>query len=55
MPATVWTIAHGLSSYPSVTVVDTGNTVIIPDVHYDSPSTVTLVFGSLTSGKAYLN
>lgn len=51
----VWVVVHNLGRYPSVTVVDSGDTVIVPDVHYDSSNQVTIVFGSSTSGKAYLS
>lgn len=51
----MWTVTHGLGKFPAVTVVDSGNTVLIPDVHYDSTSQVTISFGMATSGKAYLN
>jgi hypothetical protein len=54
-PATVWSVAHNLGMHPSVTVVDTGGTVVMPDVHYNDPNTVTVSFGGATSGKAYLN
>lgn len=54
-PSATWVVVHSLGWFPSVTVVDTGDTVIIPDVHYDSTSQATLGFGSPTSGKAYLN
>ena len=54
-PSATWTVAHTLGKYPSVDVVDTGDSTIVPDVHYDSLSQVTLSFGSATSGKAYLN
>jgi hypothetical protein len=50
-----WVIPHNLGWRPAVTVVDTGDTVVIPDVHYDSNNQVTLTFGAATSGKAYLN
>jgi hypothetical protein len=50
-----WVVPHGLGQYPSITVVDTGDSVIIPDVHYDNNNQVTLTFGSATTGKAYLN
>jgi hypothetical protein len=50
-----WAVAHGLGKYPSVEVVDTGNSVIIPDVHYVDANNLTLNFGSSISGKAYLN
>jgi len=53
--AAVWTITHNLNRFPSVTVIDSGNSVIIPDVHYDSANQVTVSFGAATSGKAYLN
>lgn len=51
----VWVISHNLGWWPSVSVVDTGGSLVEPDVHYDSDDQVTLTFGSPTSGKAYLN
>ena len=53
--AAVWVITHNLGQYPSVTVVDTGGTIILPDVHYDSAIQITVTFAAPTSGKAYLN
>ncbi len=55
-----WTITHNLGRYPSVTVVDTGNTVIIGGVTYNSENQLTVTFFSggsalATTGKAYLN
>jgi hypothetical protein len=50
-----WNIVHNLGRYPSVTVVDTGNSEIIPNVFYVSADELTLSFGAATSGKAYLN
>lgn len=55
MPSATWVISHYLGKFPAVTVIDTGNSVIIPDVHYDSADALTIKFGSATSGKAYLN
>lgn len=54
-PSAAWTINHDLGCYPSVTVVDTGDSVIIPSVQYNTANTLTCIFGSPTSGKAYLN
>jgi hypothetical protein len=54
-PEDVWVVVHNLGQYPSVTVVDTGGTVVFPDVHYDNSNQVTIVFGSSTSGKVYLS
>jgi len=50
-----WVIVHGLNKFPSVTVVDSGNTVVVGSVAYDSPNQVTITFEASFSGKAYLN
>jgi len=54
-PATTWTVTHSLNAFPSVTVVDSGGSEIIPTLVYTDSNTVTLTFGSATSGKAFLN
>jgi hypothetical protein len=59
-PAAVWTIAHGLGRYPSVTVVDSAGTVCGGSVEYLSADAVRLSFfggGSPAAfaGTAYLN
>lgn len=54
-PSDTWVVVHNMNDYPSVTVVDTGESVIIPNVHYDSPNQITLGFASPTSGKVYVN
>lgn len=51
----IWTIIHNLNCYPSVTVVDTGGTELIPDVNYINDDELVLMFANPTSGKAYLN
>ena len=55
-----WTITHKLNRFPSVTVVDSTNTVVIGTVVYNSVNQLTITFfqaGSALafSGKAYLN
>ena len=55
-----WTITHNLNRFPSVTVVDTGNTIVIGDVTYNSANQLTITFfagGNALAfqGKAYLN
>jgi len=50
-----WVISHGLGKYPSVSIVDTGNTVIIGDVVYLSTNELQVSFTAIFSGKAYLN
>jgi hypothetical protein len=54
-PASTWSVTHNMGLHPSVTVVDSGGTIVIPDVHYDSTNAVTITFGSATSGKAFFN
>lgn len=53
--AAVWNVAHGLGKFPSIEVVDTGNSVLWPDVHYVDANNVQLTFAAPTSGKVYVN
>jgi hypothetical protein len=50
-----WVIVHGLSTFPSVTVVDSAGTVVVGNVRYDSEDQVTVLFSAAFGGKAYLN
>ena len=51
----VWEIKHDLNKYPSVTVVDSANSVVIGDIVYIDENNVRLTFSCAFSGKAYLN
>ena len=51
----VWVIHHHLDKYPSVTIVDSANTVVLGQVSYDSKEQVTIRFNGTFKGKAYLN
>jgi hypothetical protein len=53
--AITWTIVHNLGKNPSVEVVNSGDNVVLPNVHYDSLNQVTLTFDAPASGKAYVN
>ena len=53
--ASLWTINHGLGKFPSVSVVDSANNVVIGDVTYVTDHQVTISFGSSFGGKAYCN
>ena len=55
VPATTWNITHNLNKFPSITVIDTGNTVVTGEYNYTSNKTVTLTFSAAFAGKAYLN
>jgi hypothetical protein len=50
-----WSITHNLGKFPSVNVVDSGGSLIIPNVTYVDSNHVTISFAAATSGKAYLN
>ena len=55
-----WVITHNLNRFPSVTVVDSGGTVVQGTVVYNSNKQLTITFFSATNalafqGKAYLN
>lgn len=51
----VWEIKHNLNKYPSVTVVDSADSIVIGDVTYIDENNVRLTFSGAFSGKAYLN
>jgi hypothetical protein len=53
--ASTWTITHNLGYFPSVTVVDSSNNVVVGDVTYISDNVVTVSFNATFGGKAYLS
>jgi hypothetical protein len=54
-PATSWPVPHNLGKFPSVSVVDSGGSWILPSILYVDSNNVTINFGAATSGKAYCN
>ncbi len=50
-----WIIEHPLQKFSSVTIVDSGNSIVIGDVEYVSDSMIIIRFSGSFSGKAYLN
>jgi hypothetical protein len=44
-----------MKKFPSITVVDSANTVVQGTVFYDSTTQITLTFSAAFSGQAYLN
>lgn len=52
-PSASWTISHMLSMYPSVTVVDSSKRVVLGDVQYLDPNTVSATFAGAFSGEAF--
>lgn len=55
LPALVWTVQHGLDKYPTVAVIDTGDTVVIGEVTYVDLNNLTITFNYAFAGKAYAN
>ena len=51
----VWEIEHNLDKYPSVTVVDSGGSVVVGEIVYIDKNKMRITFTSAFSGKAYLN
>jgi hypothetical protein len=54
-PSTTWNIQHNLGKFPSITVIDTGNTVVNGEYTYTDNNNVVLNFSAAFAGKAYLN
>ena len=55
-PSDVWVIVHDLDKKPSITVVDSADTVITPDnIEYNDMNTATVYFLAAFAGKAYCN
>lgn len=54
-PNTIWNVAHGLGKFAAVDVVDSGGSVVMPNISYVDDNNIQLTFGSATSGKAYVN
>jgi len=55
VPLTVWVIIHNLGRFPSVTVVDTLNQVVVGNIVYNNANMLTITFNSAFAGYAYLN
>jgi hypothetical protein len=53
-PLTVWTINHGMLSFPDVTVLSTTNEQLFGEVDYVDDANLTITFSAPTSGTAFL-
>lgn len=54
-PSKIWEINHDLNKYPSVTVVDSGDTIVYGEVSYLDKSKIKINFSGAFSGKVFLN
>ena len=50
-----WTIVHNLGKYPSITVVDSADTVVIGEIILQTTERAVISFSGAFSGKAYCN
>jgi hypothetical protein len=50
-----WVVIHELNKFPSVSIVNTANQVVVGDITYNSLNQLTITFTSPISGKAYIN
>lgn len=50
-----WDIVHDLDKYPSVTIVDSANSIVVGEVSYINKNELIVNFSGAFSGKAYLN
>lgn len=51
----LWEINHNLNKFPSVTIIDSGNNIVIGEVTYINENSLQISFTSPFSGSAYLN
>lgn len=50
-----WIIKHNLEKYPSITVVDSADSVVVGDITYTSLNSVEISFAAMFCGKAYFS
>lgn len=53
--SSVWIIPHNMNKYPSVSVVDSGGSIVEGDVTYNDINNLTITFTAPFGGRAYLN
>jgi len=53
--SSTWSVQHNLNKFASVSVVDSGNNIVIGDVEHIDENNLTITFNASFSGKAYIN
>lgn len=53
--ADTWTIKHNLNKYPSVSIVDSANSIVVGEITYINKNELIVGFTGAFSGKAILN
>ena len=54
-PLATWTVIHNLGKYPSVSIVDSGGSIVFGEVNYTSLNQIVVSFSAAFSGQAFLN
>ena len=54
-PEKEWNVVHNLNRFPTVSVVDSGGSVVLGDIQYIDENQIKIIFATSFSGKAYLN
>lgn len=55
LPNEIWNIQHNLDKFPSITVIDSADTVVYGEMQYIDKNNLRVIFSGEFSGKAYLN
>jgi hypothetical protein len=55
VPSSQWNVAHNLGKFPSITEIDSADTVVTGSYTYIDNNNTTLNFSAPFAGKAYLN
>jgi hypothetical protein len=53
-PSATWVVTHNLGRLPSVTIIDSGDNIVIGDVIFLNNNQVEISFTGSFAGKAYL-
>lgn len=53
--SSTWSITHNLGKFPSVSIVDSAENLVLGDVTYINNNSLTISFSATFSGKAYIN
>lgn len=55
IPKSEWLVQHGMDKFPSVTVIDSIDRIVVGQVNYIDKNILSIAFSSSFSGKAFLN
>lgn len=53
--STIWLVSHNLEKFPTLMIVDSGNSIVMGDVEYLDLNSLQITFNIAFSGKVYCN